>query len=430
MSDDTDQTTYTIDELIQRHDDEYEAARQLEAATQSTINRCTYSDGYIRQNVYWCESCYPNDSVYVCYGCIMNCHVACNDIHEMYEKSYVRCDCGTNINNSNNNDKQILCQFDNEQLNKSTLINIDNIYTHNNQARYCYCDTIHSDKHVYMTCQLCEDWYHSDVNDKCLRFMNNRSVPDNIDDTDLTLICRLCLNKPTNDILLPYIAAEIIRNRDSENKENTTDDFNIQSPAPKKHRSSALDPITSPSVNQLQSTATSSPNTNIPCTRIYDIPSDVDMEQIKRYDLLTSVISRDLCECNDCMILYEQNKLDQKLFGDADDDIVDNDNDTTNNINSVTATPSTASTIIHNQCDDILQQMISRLPVPAAANMIEKYNMFKQALSIEFTNYVQQHQPNVVTGEIIQYIVGAAKERLAEMTLIQESNSDLMSYAE
>lgn len=412
-----DETTYTIEELLQRQDAEFAAAQQLEADTQDTINCCQYSNGYIRQTMFACLDCYGNNSAYVCYGCIMNCHVECKNIHEMYEKSYTRCDCGTNVPNTNNVERKP-CQFDSDHS-KQSAVNSENRYTHNNHARYCYCDTVHDDKREYMSCHLCEDWFHAGPADTCLTFANGQPVPADIDDTDRTLICKLCMNKPYIDVLLPYIVAEIQRNNAA--ALNTTNDAAITSPAPKRFRS-ALDPTT-PAAEQSPSVA-ASPNQPIPCTRVRDIPADFDVAPLRQHDLLTSILDRDICQCSDCCELYESLRIKQQLFG------VDDVEDDAAELADVTATPNTAANVVAQHTDNVLLQIIARLPVPAAADMILKYNNFKQALTAEFSEYMRVHEPSVITAEIIKHIFEQAKGRAAQVTLAQDSNPELMEYAE
>ena len=59
------------------------------------LKSCTYSQGYITQEIYSCETCYKstNKIAGICSGCAFNCHKD-HDLIHLYFKRNLRCDCG------------------------------------------------------------------------------------------------------------------------------------------------------------------------------------------------------------------------------------------------------------------------------------------------------------------------------------------------
>lgn len=115
---------------------------------------CTYQFGYTEQMVYLCKSCFRQGGI--CTGCMLNCHKG-HEIIEIGPKKNFRCDCGL---------EKTICH-----LNPKRGIN-SNIYNHNFQGKFCFCDiedneqTRHSDMHL---CISCYDWFHQD----CISIYND-----------------------------------------------------------------------------------------------------------------------------------------------------------------------------------------------------------------------------------------------------------------
>ncbi|XP_063986306.1 putative E3 ubiquitin-protein ligase UBR7 [Diachasmimorpha longicaudata] len=123
----------------------------------SDDKNCTYSQGYIRQALYACNTCCPGskEPAGVCLACSFHCHEG-HELIELYTKRHFRCDCG----NSKFNGKK--CSLDPAKA--ST--NNENQYNQNFTGVYCTCARPYPDPEdttndEMLQCVICEDWYHS-----------------------------------------------------------------------------------------------------------------------------------------------------------------------------------------------------------------------------------------------------------------------------
>ncbi|KAI9484301.1 hypothetical protein BDB00DRAFT_984296 [Zychaea mexicana] len=170
--------------------------RQLEQEAQQVLpgkfEKCTYDQGYIRQALYSCKTCYPEekDLAGFCYSCSIACH-ADHELFELFPKRCFRCDCGIGRDN-NDNDVSRCTLHDNKES------NVNNKYNHNFRGRYCRCDKDYDpdqeDGTMYQ-CVVCEDWFH----DRCIG-----ELPADVEDFE-SYVCRGCtkqhpflIQKPDN----------------------------------------------------------------------------------------------------------------------------------------------------------------------------------------------------------------------------------------
>eukprot|EP00818_Percolomonas_sp_WS_P009330 CAMPEP_0117451718 /NCGR_PEP_ID=MMETSP0759-20121206/9164_1 /TAXON_ID=63605 /ORGANISM="Percolomonas cosmopolitus, Strain WS" /LENGTH=599 /DNA_ID=CAMNT_0005244351 /DNA_START=361 /DNA_END=2160 /DNA_ORIENTATION=- len=154
--------------------------------------RCTYDEGYTTQQVYTCLQCSSVDNPS---GMCRNCAEICHESHNVIPigmKSNFRCDCGNSRFGLNHP-----CQI---QPQKES-INENNIYNHNYQNRWCFCDG--PERQIMLQCFACEDWFHP----TCLGLTDTEANDDKIE--DCTLLCRDCERSmlPDQDLqtLLPFV---------------------------------------------------------------------------------------------------------------------------------------------------------------------------------------------------------------------------------
>ncbi|KAF9429078.1 putative E3 ubiquitin-protein ligase ubr7, partial [Entomortierella beljakovae] len=137
---------------------------------------CSSSMGYIRQPVYSCLTCNPNPSEEAgfCYSCSISCHGEHNLV-ELFTKRSFRCDCGTG------KFKDTKCKLDAKPAGSCNELNK---YNHNYLGRFCWCDIQYDplkEESTMLQCVVCEDWFH----DTCIGI-----TPHNDDFDDF--ICRTC----------------------------------------------------------------------------------------------------------------------------------------------------------------------------------------------------------------------------------------------
>ena len=132
------------------------AAEMIESSEEG---KCSYSKGYMTQEVFLCNTCNQSDQGSgVCVGCYLSCHLD-HDVSEVGPKPHFRCDCGNTLMKNR-------CSFV-EKPEK----NSENAYNHNFLGKFCICDTEDSDDRscdMFM-CIGCCDWFHSD----CIELSNN-----------------------------------------------------------------------------------------------------------------------------------------------------------------------------------------------------------------------------------------------------------------
>lgn len=76
---------------------EQQAALEKEAqeVLPGKFEKCTYEQGYIRQNLYACKTCTSSEDepAGMCYSCSIACH-SDHELLELFPKRNFRCDCG------------------------------------------------------------------------------------------------------------------------------------------------------------------------------------------------------------------------------------------------------------------------------------------------------------------------------------------------
>lgn len=118
---------------------------------------CTYDLGYVRQDLYSCRQCTKAASGVLsgfCRGCKETCHADhVVEVIELYTKRHFRCDCG----NTRAKNKCVLCP-EKDDLN----IGNERCYGHNFRGKYCRCNRDYDYMLAMAQCALCEDWFHED----------------------------------------------------------------------------------------------------------------------------------------------------------------------------------------------------------------------------------------------------------------------------
>lgn len=124
---------------------------------------CTYEKGALRQQVFACRT---HGNIGICYSCSIQCHTSC-DIVELFTKRHFTCDCGTERDNSHEDDGQtneFRCQL--RKNREPDVKSLQNVYGHNFQGLFCSCNKEYDpdSSAVMLQCVLgteCnEDWYH------------------------------------------------------------------------------------------------------------------------------------------------------------------------------------------------------------------------------------------------------------------------------
>lgn len=142
-------TTNTIsaNELLSSCNMELLIMEKINASPSSKT--CTYNEGYKSQELFSCLTCLKETKkeAYICLGCSFKCHKD-HEMLSLYFKRKVRCDCG--------NSRFITeCSL----YKNKDYDNIENVYSHNCNGRYCYCDSEENGNEM-IQCIICEDWFH------------------------------------------------------------------------------------------------------------------------------------------------------------------------------------------------------------------------------------------------------------------------------
>ena len=179
----------------------------------SLYSKCTYDKGYITQEVSICLTCLSETKKHsvICSACSFHCH----EDHEILQIGYkrnVRCDCG-------NSHFNIQCNL----IKDKEYENYCNVYGHNFEGKYCFCDEEDNPERTMTQCFICEDWFceeHSDV-----YLLNKDELPEFGD-----FICRNCVKK-VKKILEGYDIKNYLVNDDYVNnvkkeEDKKIDDFN------------------------------------------------------------------------------------------------------------------------------------------------------------------------------------------------------------
>lgn len=232
-----------------------------------------------------------------CYGCSIACHEG-HELVELYTKRNFRCDCGSD------RFEGLKCQI----TDKTGVNNDENAYNHNFTGLYCTCNRpypVPDDPDTQMQCAICEDWFHSAVscvisfpfNNLMLILYSNQhlKVPEknNADE----IICMLCASKCK--FLVYYIEAGLI---------------NLVPPVPVE----SIEEPGSPSSGE-QAEAEVLPKVEIVgckldhCKKLYiekHGSEDVPESSCNSTLLLDKSYRGQLCQCEKCLELYNQLKID------------------------------------------------------------------------------------------------------------------------
>eukprot|EP01114_Cavostelium_apophysatum_P024498 TRINITY_DN9606_c0_g1_i1.p1 TRINITY_DN9606_c0_g1~~TRINITY_DN9606_c0_g1_i1.p1 ORF type:complete len:385 (+),score=116.52 TRINITY_DN9606_c0_g1_i1:74-1228(+) len=163
-----------------------EAENQLSNHNWGDEDSCTYNDGYKKQAIFSCETCYdttkdPEAKKFgFCYGCSMNCHVD-HRVIELFEKRDFRCDCGT---------PKTKCKCLLSEGQPRTEDNDKNHYNHNFDGLYCWCDGPYSSSDMVMhQCVFCQDWFHIE----CIAEKEKRQF--SAEEEEFDFVCCDCVPK-------------------------------------------------------------------------------------------------------------------------------------------------------------------------------------------------------------------------------------------
>lgn len=181
------------------------------ALARPEANCCTYDKGYISQECFVCLTCFQETKkrAIVCLGCSIKCHEDNHEIISIGFKRHIKCDCG-NCNFINN------CHLKKKE--NMDYENIENVYDHNMEGKYCYCDKEEDNESNMAQCFFCEDWFHvHHLN----YFGNNFDESDNKKEKEvpeLDLVCKNCVKK-IKPILVNYDLKKILYGVIPENNE-------------------------------------------------------------------------------------------------------------------------------------------------------------------------------------------------------------------
>lgn len=122
----------TLDEITAQQIQLEEEANSVLQENWGQEDMCTYSQGYLSQNIYACETCQSDNSNQssfgFCFGCSLQCHLN-HKVYELFNKRHFRCDCGLNRCGT--------CEL--EPKPSDAPNNEENIYNQNFQDLYCFC---------------------------------------------------------------------------------------------------------------------------------------------------------------------------------------------------------------------------------------------------------------------------------------------------
>jgi len=169
------------------------------ALNRPEANCCTYNKGYITQECFSCMTCFQETKkrAVICLGCSIKCHEDNHDIAPIGFKRHIRCDCG-------NNNFLMECKL--KKKDEIDYENQENVYNHNMENKYCYCDEEDDGNSTMAQCFFCEDWFHKEhlnVFGINLEEKNDEDIPA------LDLVCKNCVKK-LKDILKGYNLKKVV----------------------------------------------------------------------------------------------------------------------------------------------------------------------------------------------------------------------------
>ena len=250
--------TLSIQEVLSTCNQELLLMSKLSSST--SLRTCTYSKGYISQEVYACLTCYNDTNKFgvICLGCSFKCHKEHELIH-LYFKRNVRCDCGNSHFISE-------CAIDKNK----EYENYENEYNHNYIGKYCSCDEEDNGSEM-IQCFICEDWFHVEHLD--VMYGN-----DTINHGEL--ICKECFTNKMSVILNGYDNIESIIIKDCSSPEMPLIEDGINNDVECKRN------------NKVK-------RTNDVISEIVNLKKDLIINGEKLEELL--------CKCNKCLLLYKDN---------------------------------------------------------------------------------------------------------------------------
>ena len=187
-------------------------------------NCCTYKKGYITQECFICLTCFleTKKRAILCLGCSVKCHDDNHEIIPIGFKRHIRCDCG-------NNNYFVECKLKKKE--EIEYDNPENIYNHNMENKYCFCDTEDDGNSTMAQCFFCEDWFHKEHlyifgDKKSAKFKNLENTGKNKGEEEkkekeknndsysedlpmFDLVCKNCVIS-LKDILIGYDLKEIL----------------------------------------------------------------------------------------------------------------------------------------------------------------------------------------------------------------------------
>ena len=169
------------------------------ALNRPEANCCTYNKGYITQECFVCMTCFQETKkrAVICLGCSIKCHDDNHDIAPIGFKRHIRCDCG-------NKNFYIECKLKKKE--EIEYENQENVYNHNMENKYCFCDEEDDGNSTMAQCFFCEDWFHKEH----LNIYGINLEEQKEDDLpSLDLVCKNCV-KQLKDILNRYDLKKIV----------------------------------------------------------------------------------------------------------------------------------------------------------------------------------------------------------------------------
>ena len=281
------------------------------ALTRPEANCCTYNKGYITQECFVCMTCFQETKkrAILCLGCSIKCHEDNHDIAPIGFKRHIRCDCG-------NHNFLLDCKLKKKE--EIEYDNPENVYNHNMENKYCFCDEEDDGNSTMAQCFFCEDWFHKEhLNIFGINLENEKE--EDLPPLDLT--CKNCVKK-LRDILKGYNLKKIIYglmpkdhiktidlNEDNENNENKSLDLLGK----KRKASSSLDEINNVKNNSNDINENNNNDNKINKNdNINKCKIDKDLEK-ENEEFLSSVIQNEqnlfidceiflktLCHCEEC----------------------------------------------------------------------------------------------------------------------------------
>ena len=293
------------------------------ALTRPEANCCTYNKGYITQECFACMTCFQETKkrAVLCLGCSIKCHEDNHDIVPIGFKRHIRCDCG-------NTNFLLDCKFKKKE--EIEYDNPENVYNHNMENKYCFCDEEDDGNSTMAQCFFCEDWFHKEhLNIFGINLENEKE--EDLPPMDLT--CKNCVKK-LRDILKGYNLKKIIYGlmpkdhiKTIDLNEDNNENKSLELLGKKRKASSSLDEINNINneKNNSNNNINNENNNNDDNDKINQINNNINIIKCKintdlekeNEEILSSVIQNEqnlfidceiflklLCHCEECSKKY------------------------------------------------------------------------------------------------------------------------------